>query len=130
LNEEVEKLESPKFTVPPPPKSGSAELLALKELAGFTKDDPWMYRGKLPRFLFHAYRTLLFGFALGVNIWWSRHVLAMLWQSGREGTKFHLDNTVLIALVTTSIANFLALVAIIARNLFSGVKDANNNASS
>lgn len=117
------KPKSKKYTVPPLPKSEIVEPLAVKELAGFAKDDPRMWRGKLPRFLFHAYRTLLFAFALAVNIWWGRHVLAMLWQSGREGAKFHLDNAVLIALVTTSIANFLALVAIIARNLFAGSSD-------
>lgn len=52
-----------------------------------------------------------------------KNVLALLWQSGREGTKFHLNDGVLIALVTTSVANFLALVLIIARNLFPGRSD-------
>jgi hypothetical protein len=70
--------------------------------------------------MFHGLRIVLFIFALGINIWWDKHVLAILWQAGRVGTGFHLGDSVLIALVTTSVANFLALVGIIARDLFSG----------
>ena len=109
-----------KFNVPPPPTEEVAGPLATKEVVGFEKDDSEMWRGKWPRNMFHGLRFALFIFALGINIWWDNHVLDILWQAGRTGTGFHLSDSVLIALVTTSVANFLALVGIIARDLFSG----------
>jgi hypothetical protein len=63
-------------------------------------------------------KLTLFGFVLGINIWWTRNVLKMVWKSGSQGSYFHLDNPVLITLVSTSIASFLGLVAIVAKNLF------------
>jgi|HubBroStandDraft_2_1064218.scaffolds.fasta_scaffold27922_5 hypothetical protein len=63
-------------------------------------------------------KLLLFSFVVGINIWWTRNVLKMVWLSGSQGSYFHLDNNVLIALVSTSIASFLGLVAIVAKNLF------------
>jgi hypothetical protein len=64
----------------------------------------------------------LFGFVLGINIWWTSNILKMVWLSGSKGSYFHLDNNVLIALVSTSIANFLALVIVVTKNLFPGEK--------
>jgi hypothetical protein len=60
----------------------------------------------------------LFCFLLGITFWWSYNVVQMLWQAGRVGTNFHLSDTVLVALLTTSIANFLALITILTKSLF------------
>jgi hypothetical protein len=68
----------------------------------------------------HVLKWILFGFVLAINIWWTNNVLKMVWRSGSAGSYFHLDEGVLIALVSTSIANFLALVIIVAKNLFPG----------
>jgi len=67
---------------------------------------------------FHVLRYILFGFVLVINIWWTNNILKMVWLSGSSPSYFHLDNAVLITLVSTSIANFLALVIIVAKNLF------------
>jgi hypothetical protein len=53
-----------------------------------------------------------------INIYWAHQVVSMLWKSGNHNSGFHLDNSVQIALVTTSIANFLALVIVVAKHLF------------
>ncbi len=66
----------------------------------------------------HVLKWILFGFVLGINIWWTNNILKMVWLSGSSPSYFHLDNGVLITLVSTSIANFLALVIIVAKNLF------------
>jgi len=66
----------------------------------------------------HSLKWILFVFVIGINIWWTKNVLKMVWLSGSKGSGFHLDNSVLIALVTTSVASFLALVVIVAKNLF------------
>jgi hypothetical protein len=66
----------------------------------------------------HLLKWILFGFVVGINIWWTKNILRILWLSGSEGSHFHMDNNVLIALVSTSIANFLALVLVVAKNLF------------
>jgi len=63
-------------------------------------------------------RPALFVFIVGLNAWWDGNVRDMVWQAGRTGSGFHLDNAVLIALITTSMANFLAIVAIDAQHLF------------
>lgn len=42
----------------------------------------------------------------------------MVEKSGAIRSKFHLDDSVLIALVSTSIANFLTLLVILAKHLF------------
>ncbi len=67
-------------------------------------------------------RPALFVFIVGVNAWWDWNVKNLIWQAGRAGSGFHLDNAVLIALITTSMANFLAIVAIVARHLFPNPK--------
>jgi hypothetical protein len=68
--------------------------------------------------LTYVLKLILFGFVLAINIWWTRNVLKMVWLSGSQGSHFHLDNDVLITLVSTSIASFLGLVAIVTKNLF------------
>jgi hypothetical protein len=67
-----------------------------------------------------AFRVSLFLFVVAINGWWSYEITRILWHSGYSGSNsnFHLNDSVLIALVTTSIANFLALVIIVARHLF------------
>jgi hypothetical protein len=66
----------------------------------------------------HLLKWILFAFVVFINIWWTHNVLKMVWQSGSQDSRFHLDNSVLITLVSTSIASFLGLVAIVAKNLF------------
>ncbi len=61
-------------------------------------------------------RPLLFLMVVMLNIWWDINVSRIVWRTG-EG-RLHLDKTVLVALVTTSMANFIALVVIIAKHLF------------
>lgn len=68
----------------------------------------------------HSLKWILFGFVVGINIWWTKNILKMVWLSGSSGSYFHLNDNVLIALVSTSIANFLALVIVVAKNLFPG----------
>ena len=63
-------------------------------------------------------KPILFVVVLMGSAWWVWDVSLMVWQSGRSGSGFHLNDAVLIALITTSVANFLALVTIIANNLF------------
>ena len=63
-------------------------------------------------------RVCFFFFALLLNLWWDLNVRDMVLQAGRAGAGFHLSDKVLVALLTTSIANFLALLGIIARFLF------------
>jgi hypothetical protein len=63
-------------------------------------------------------KPALFIFVLGLNIWWDINVRKMVWESGRVSSGFHLSDTALVALITTSMANFLALVAIVAKHLF------------
>jgi hypothetical protein len=66
----------------------------------------------------HVLKWILFGFVVWIDIWWTNNVLSMVWRSGTVGSSFHLNDSVLIALVSTSIGNFIALVAIVAKNLF------------
>ena len=68
--------------------------------------------------LSYVLKLILFTFVLAINIWWTRNVLKMVWLSGSQASHFHLDNDVLITLVSTSIASFLGLVAIVTKNLF------------
>ena len=92
--------------------------LAVKEGEAFSE-------GKFAEFAFKwewafrlVFKIVLFGFVLGINIWWTNNVIKILWRSGLLKGDFHLDNTVLIALATTSVAAFLALVTVVARHLF------------
>ena len=106
------------------PNNAISFIEALKEQVGFSsgkiaelKQKTWDWKQK------YVLKWIMFGFVLGINIWWTRNVIRILWYSGFHTDGFHLDNNVLITLVSTSIGNFVALVAIVAKNLFpSGVK--------
>ena len=82
--------------------------------------EPWSpkWRGRYDWAMRFALRPLLFLVVVALNIWWDVNVQRMLWQSGRAGSGFHLESSVQVALVTTSMANFLGLIIIIAKNLF------------
>jgi hypothetical protein len=114
----------------PKPKIGEIEPLqivnavsyfeAIKEQIGFLSGKQselaWDWRQK------HIFKWALFIFVLGISAWWSISVLRMVWKSGTAGSTFHLSDSVLITLVSTSIANFLGLVVIVARHLFPSTK--------
>jgi len=101
------------------PGGESSVEAAVKELAAFATG--WdKKRIKIDWRLRTGLKIFLFLFVIVLNVVWAWKVLAMVRASGTEGSHFHLDNSVLIALVTTSIANFVALVAIVARHLFPG----------
>jgi hypothetical protein len=98
-----------------PPDTAASYFDAVKEQIRFSKGDlAWDWRQK------HIFKWILFIFVLGLSAWWSISVLRMVWKSGTSGSTFHLSDAVLITLVSTSIANFLALVVIVARHLFPG----------
>ncbi len=65
-----------------------------------------------------GFKLILFVFVLIGSAWWVWDVSQMVWQAGRSSSAYHLSDTVLVALITTSVANFLALVTIIANSLF------------
>lgn len=90
-------------------------IAEFKAIASGKLDDPIK---KLLAWLEVIFKILLFIFLLCITTWWSNHVIQIVWQAGRIGTGFHLSDTVLVALLTTSIANFLALITILAKSLF------------
>ena len=104
-----------------PTASAVSQIEALKEQVGFSsgKDSELKQKAKdwVQRYLL---KWILFAFVVGISTWWSISVLRMVWKSGTSGSSFHLSDSVLIALVSTSIANFLGLVVIVARHLFPG----------
>lgn len=110
----------PPFDIPGPKSElSSNETQSAKEAAAFSSgsehDMPrvnWDWRIRV------CFRVFLFVFVLGINVYWSHQIVRLLWQSGSAGNNFHLSDSVLIALVSTSIANFLGLVVIVARHLF------------
>jgi len=118
---------SPPFNIPEPKieklEASVADTLSLAEAAqefhGFQSGKkssltlPWWDWIQT-----YILKWLLFAFVVVINVWWTRNILKMVWLSGSKGSYFHLDNDVLIALGSTSIANFLALVVIVAKNLF------------
>jgi len=104
---------------PPLEKSlaaAASRLEADREFQGFLTGK--ITRQKWDWRLAIGFKIILFIFIVGLNLWWSRSALTIVKRSATEGSKFHLDNSVLIALVSTSIANFLALVIIVAKHLF------------
>jgi hypothetical protein len=93
--------------------------LASKEVAAFEKRRGWSLRSiQVERWLDIILKTVLFIIVIAMNIWWTHRVLQLVWKSADSKSDYHLANSVLIALVTTSLANFLTLVAIVARYLF------------
>lgn len=109
--------EAPKFEIPEPPKALSVDVLAVKEASEFGRE--WELKStRWGWYLTAVLKAILFVFVLSLNVYWAHQVIIMLWKSGRSGSGFHLSDSVLIALVTTSIANFIALVVIVAKHLF------------
>jgi hypothetical protein len=98
-----------------------SQIEALKEQVGFSSGKESELKQKsldwVQKYLF---KWFLFLFVVGISAWWSISVLRIVWKSGTSGSSFHLSDSVLIALVSTSIANFLGLVVIVARHLFPG----------
>ena len=111
----------PSSNEPPlnPTESVSSLRIATKELFSYTTDAGWdRYTARLDWHLRRNFKIILFIFVLGINVFWTVEIVRMLWHSGMVGSSFALSNSVLIALVSTSIANFLGLVVIVARHLF------------
>jgi hypothetical protein len=101
--------------------AAASERIAALEAKGFeegtlapTLDD----EGHADWTLDFCLRLLFFVFALLINTWWSVNVRDLVWQSGRTHSGFHLSDKVLVVLLTTSIANYIALLSIIARYLY------------
>jgi hypothetical protein len=105
-----------------PSKSALPSLrVATREMFAFMEDTEEAWKRHVARRDWSLRRTLkiiLFPFAILINIWWTWTITSMLWHSGMTGSTFHLSDSVLIALVSTSIANFLGLIVIIAKHLF------------
>lgn len=113
------------FSIPPPPPIEEEEsdftslLKAVAEQEGNQSGTlENARRGKLDWNLRFTLKILLFVFVLVLNVWWDSRVADWIWYSGYVGGKFHLSDTVLVALATTSTANFLALILIVAKHLF------------
>lgn len=101
--------------------AGSTRIddMAVRESTGFSQDSRWaLSHASWDWLLRFTLKILLFGFVITLNLWWDINVRKMLWESGHIGGPFHLNDPVLIALVTTSMANFVALIAIVAKHLF------------
>ena len=98
----------------------ASELIAALELKGYEDGTLSPNSGeKHAEWTLHfCLRLLFFVFALLINIWWDYNIRQMVWQSGRANSGFHLTDRVLMGLLTTTIANFIALLTIIARYLF------------
>jgi len=115
------------FNIPLDPTVGTgatlAQAISLVEAAAELRGYALKKKSALTRSWWdwiqaHLLKWTLFAFVIWINIWWTKNVLKMVWLSGSKGSYFHLDNNVLIALVSTSIASFLALVIVVAKNLF------------
>jgi hypothetical protein len=93
--------------------------LAVQEASGFDSgSERWMKYWRWDWRLRFGLKLILFLFVVLINIYWAHQVVMLLWKAGSRNSDFHLDNSVQIALVTTSIANFLALVIVVAKHLF------------
>jgi hypothetical protein len=94
---------------------------ALREQSGFSSgSQSELQRRKRDWKQKYHLKWILFGFVLTINIVWTFGVLWILWCSGSRRNGFHLDDGVLITLISTSIVNFVSLAAIVAKNLFPG----------
>jgi len=118
-----EGLEIPEPSIDPALSPTEAALPSLRvatnELFAFSTDAGWArFSARLEWYLRRRLKIALFCFVLVINIWWTWTITRMLWHSGMANSTFHLSDSVLIALVSTSIANFLGLVVIVARHLF------------
>src|SRR5690349_11222810 len=98
------------FGIPKPeiPPAGLASLLeAWQEFRTFQSGKAG--RERLDWGLRYGLKILLFVFVLALNGWWDYSALQLLKRAGTAGSGVHLDDSVLITLISTSIANFLAL---------------------
>jgi hypothetical protein len=123
MPEEAKRSEKPPFDIPElktePLAISITDSLSTSEAKAFSSGSEWELRSaQLDWWLRRRLKIALFIFVLVINIVWSYEVIKMLWSSGLNGTTFRLSDSVLIALVSTSIANFLGLVVIVARHLF------------
>ena len=109
------------FKIPPPPsiEQESSELGSLLRAA---KEEEGNKKGTLEKEASHGnldwslkfwLKILLFAFVILLNVWWDTRVADWVWYSGYVGGGFHLSDPVLIALVSTSTANFLALEGVL-----------------
>lgn len=98
---------------------GLSLMDAVQEVRGFQSGEKaTLTRSWWDWIQVHLLKWVLFVFVVLINIWWTNNVLKMVWMSGSKDSYFHLDDAVLIALVTSSIGAFLALVLAVAKNLF------------
>ncbi len=108
----------PEERIPPPTPLSAGEAKA------FAGQEEWSMRHARWRSIRDiSLSYLLFIFVLGINIWWDRLVARWIGRSGVKNSWFHLNDGVLIALATTSVANFIGLVAIVARHLFPEIRE-------
>jgi hypothetical protein len=95
---------------------------ALREQSGFSSGKRSELQQRQDWKQKYYFKWGLFVFILLINVYWMHHVITIVWYSGLRRYGFHLDNSVLITLVSTSVGNYVALVAIVARSLFPGEK--------
>ncbi len=108
----------------PPASPSPAGLLAYEEYRGFALDQQWqMEHARWRSWRDISLSYVLFAFVLGINVWWESYVIHWIHLSGGKGSWFHLNDNVLIALATTSVANFIGLVAIVAKHLFPDISE-------
>jgi hypothetical protein len=113
------------FQIPDPP-SLDAEAADINSLLRALQEEADNRKGTLENArrgirewnLRYWLKILLFIFVVCLNVWWDTRVATWIWYSGYVGGHFHLSDTVLVALASTSTANFLALILIIAKHLF------------
>lgn len=119
-------MSEPPLEIPDPavPGDPSPNSLAAKELQEFSEPHGWWYvaLAKHEKSINISLKILLFVVVIGMNLWWTHRVLQLVFDSAYSRTQYRLSDSVLIALVTTSLANFIALVAIVARHLFPNPK--------
>ncbi len=125
--------DTPEFDIPDPRQPNPNDPIDRISLSNAESEKSVFDSSFSPQFHDHydwvlrfILRPALFVFIVGVNAWWDWNVKNLIWAAGQVRSGFHLDNAVLIALITTSMANFLAIVAIVARHLFPNYKDTNS----
>src|SRR5260370_28885988 len=118
----------PPLEIPDPevPGTPAPDSLAAEEVRAFGRE--WFLRSvQYERPLNLILKIILFIFVIAMNIWWTHRVLQLVWESADSKSAYHLANSILIALVTTSLTNFLALVGIVATHLFPSSTDPKNS---
>jgi len=106
----------PEIPEPELPGDASDDSLSAKEVFSYPKK--WYSISGYEKSINLLLKVILFVFVIILNIWWTHRVLQLVWSSADSHARFHLSDSVLIALVTTSLANFIALVVIVAKHLF------------